>query len=296
MEDYISGYTRLAGVIANPIKHSLSPRIHNTAYSLTHTNAVYLAFETIESDFEKMMDSVKVLDMLGVNISMPYKKRAYQMCDELSSAAKLIGVVNTVVQKNQILSGHNTDGLGFIKSLEEQNVIIKNQTMTILGAGGASRAIICQCALDGIAEINVFKRKNETFETVVHELRKIADETNTIIQVFDYADTTKLTEKIKKSQILVNATQIGMGDSLELPISQVNAITQEHIVVDLIYHPLETQFLKAAKKQDAVTINGLGMLIHQAAIAFELMTNKKMPVKEIKNILLSELNEKGKNK
>ncbi|HCM88281.1 MULTISPECIES: shikimate dehydrogenase [Vagococcus] len=296
MEDYISGYTRLAGVIANPIKHSLSPRIHNTAYSLTQTNAVYLAFETTESDFEKVMASVKALDMLGVNISMPYKKKAYQMCDELSPVAKLIGVVNTVVQKNKLLYGHNTDGLGFIKSLEEQDVMIKNKTMTILGAGGASRAIICQCALDGISEINVFKRKNETFETVAHELKEIADKTETIIRVFDYADTTELIQKIKESQILVNATQIGMGDSCELPISQINAITPEHIVVDLIYHPLETQFLKEAKKQNAVTINGLGMLIYQAAIAFELMTNKKMPVKEIKHILLSELNEKGKNK
>lgn len=288
MRNSISGYTRLAGVIAQPIKHSLSPKIHNSAYQLLNYDAVYLAFEVNEKDFSKTMESVKTLDMLGVNISMPYKKLAFEACDELSEEAKLIGVVNTIVQKNGTLSGFNTDGIGFIASLEEQGVSIKGKTLTMLGAGGAARAIICQAALDGITKINVFKRKNASYHQIEEELKEIQNQTGVLIELFDYNDELLMNDILSKSDIIVNGTKIGMGEDTNIPIPDMSVIGKQQVVVDLIYHPLETQFLKEAKKNKALTINGLGMLLYQAAFAFKLMTEQEMPTKKIAAILEKE--------
>ena len=289
MKQTISGYTKLAGVVAQPIKHSLSPKIHNAAYELLDVDAVYLAFEVEKEVFSSTLEAVKTLDMLGVNISMPYKKLAYDACDNLSKEAKLIGVVNTIVQKNGKLSGFNTDGIGFVDSLLSEEVSIKGKVLTILGAGGAARAIICQCALDGAKEINVFKRENETYQQIKKELKEIADKTGTLINLFPYHDEVVMSKILTRSDIIVNGTQIGMGESNQLPISNMGDISQKHVVVDLIYHPLETNFLKQAKKNQAKIINGLGMLIYQAAYAFKLMTGEEMPVKEITEIIKNEL-------
>ena len=292
MKNKISGYTKLAGVIANPIKHSLSPSIHNKAYELTHTDAVYLAFEVDQATFNQAIQSVKALGMLGVNISMPYKKQAYQACDEVSPSAELIGVVNTVILKNNRLIGHNTDGLGFTASLRESNIEIENKIISILGAGGAARAVICQSAIEKAQEIHVFKRKNETFEEVRTELKVVEKQTGVNIEIHDYHDQTNRNKILKRSDIIVNGTQVGMGENQELPIEDLSSIDESKVVVDLIYHPLETEFLKQSKTRGAVSFNGLGMLIHQAAIAFELMTTKKMPTKKIEEFLITELNRK----
>lgn len=290
MKQSISGYTKLAGVIAQPIKHSLSPKIHNAAYEQLNIDAVYLAFEVNEANFNQALESVKTLDMLGVNISMPYKRLAYEACDELSEEAQLIGVVNTVIQRNGRLLGYNTDGIGFVDSLLSEEVDVANKSLTILGAGGAARAIICQCALSNVKEINVFKRKNSTYQQIERELKEIADETGTAINLFDYHDEKNVTKIIQQSDILVNGTQVGMGEDKNLPISNMDLIHANQVVVDLIYHPLETNFLKEAKARKAKTINGLGMLVYQAAYAFRLMTEQEMPVESIKQLLENEWN------
>lgn len=296
MEKSISGYTKLAGVIAKPIKHSLSPSIHNTAYQELGIDAVYLAFEVENNNFDQAIEAMKTFNMLGVNLSMPYKRRGYEKCDTLSESAKLIGVVNTIVQRNGQLHGYNTDGIGFIESLKSEGVSIKNKTMTILGAGGAAKAVISQCALEGINEIIVFKRKNETFQQVVDELNIISQKTKVELNVLDYADKKAMAKAVSTSHIIVNATQIGMGENQDLPIHDNVKITNKQVVVDLLYHPLESPFLKLAKTNHAVSINGIGMLIHQAAHAFWLMTNQEMPVKKITEQLINELKDKEKIK
>ena len=287
MKQLITGQTQLAAVIANPIKHSLSPSIHNKAYEIENIDAVYLAFEVEEDKFINALSSVQTLDMLGTNISMPYKKLAYEACDELSEEAKLIGVVNTVIPKDGKLFGYNTDGIGFIDSLRSQHISVEKKKVVVLGAGGAARAVICQCALEKADEIIVFKRKNETFEQVANELKEISLKTNTPISLIDYSENEKMANEILRSDIIVNATQIGMGEDKKLPIHSMDSVTDSHILVDLIYHPLETEFLKQGKEKQATVINGLGMLIYQAAYAFKLMTKKEMPVKEIEELLLN---------
>lgn len=286
MKTSISGYTKLAGVIAKPIKHSLSPIIHNKAYEVANIDAVYLAFDVEERAFNNVLQSVLNMDMLGVNISMPYKRLAYEACDEISSEAQLIGVVNTVVPKNGSLVGFNTDGIGFVDSLSSQAVDVKGKRIMVLGAGGAAKAIICQCALEQASEIVVFKRNNSSFESISKELEEISKKTNLSIKVVDYANQKLMAKEIKKSQIIVNATQIGMGEDTQIPVHSMEGINQNHVLVDLIYHPLETEFLKQGKEKQATVINGLGMLVYQAAYAFKLMTGKEMPVKQIEEMLL----------
>ena len=285
MKSDISGQTRLAGVIANPIKHSLSPMIHNKAYEVKEIDAVYLAFEVEKEQFNQALSSVLTLDMLGVNISMPYKKLAFDACDEVSKEAELIGVVNTVIPQNGKLFGFNTDGIGFVESLKSQQVSVADKKIMILGAGGAAKAVLCQCALEKAKEINVFKRNNATYQQVARELEEIAKQTGTLIRLFDYKDDKAMNELMKTSDIIINGTQIGMGEDKSLPVASMCEVNSTHVLVDLIYHPLETEFLKQGKQTGALTINGLGMLVHQAAHAFKLMTKKEMPVTAIEEML-----------
>ena len=139
----IDGYTRMAAVIAKPIRHSISPFIHNHAYQLTATNAVYLAWEVAEEQVEQSLQQLRVLDMLGANISMPYKKKVLPYLDQVDESAQLIGSVNTVVQKDGRLTGYNTDGLGFLKSLPK-TFSIKNKKLVLLGAGGGCDCYCCR--------------------------------------------------------------------------------------------------------------------------------------------------------
>ena len=218
---------------------------------------------------------------------------AYEACDVLSQEAKLIGVVNTIVQEEGKLFGYNTDGIGFVESLKSQDVSILGQKLMILGAGGAARAVICQCALDGAAEIHVFKRKNQTFEQIAKDLIDIQEKTGTLIYLHDYQDQQMMNKVIELADIIVNGTQIGMGKDGALPISDMSNISDRHVLVDLIYHPLQTPFLQNGQGKGAQTINGIGMLIHQAAYAFKLMTGQEMPVEEVEKKIIEDIQTKG---
>ena len=150
-------YSRMSAVIAKPIRHSISPFIHNRAYQLTATNAVYLAWEVEEEQVEQSLQQLRVLDMLGANISMPYKKKVLPFLDQVDGSAQLIGSVNTIVQKDGRLTGYNTDGFGFLKSLPK-TFSIKNKKLVLLGAGGAATAIVVEAIRQGVGEIHLFVR------------------------------------------------------------------------------------------------------------------------------------------
>ncbi|MFV0559676.1 MAG: shikimate dehydrogenase [Enterococcus sp.] len=288
----ISGTTQLAGFFASPANHSLSPLMHNYAFRACGIDAVYLAFDIDENRLPAALEGIKTMNMLGVNLSMPNKSIVLPYLDEMSQATKLIGACNTIVHKNGRLIGHNTDGIGFMRSIYEENVHVIGQKMTILGAGGAAKAIIVQAALDGIAEIAVYKRKNHTFDKIKHELAVISEQTGCSICVHDYAQTQQLTRDVEESILLVNATNIGMGENVECsPVPTIDVFRKELAVADLIYHPTETKFLKDARENGAKTINGLGMLLYQGATAFSLWTNEEMPIEEIRPLLI-----KGENK
>lgn len=273
----IDGHTRLAAVVAKPIKHSISPFIHNTAFEKTAVNGVYLALEIEAEDLEATVANIRRYNMFGINLSMPYKQEVIQYLDELASSARLIGAVNTVVNKNGTLIGYNTDGKGFFKSLP--SFAIQGKKMTILGAGGAATAIIAQAALDQAEEIFVFTRQS-SYDKTVSKMAVISRQTKSRIHVLNLEDLATLQDKINQSDLLVNGTSVGM-DGETLPLAEGNQLPSQILVADVIYKPFETPFLKWALSQKVVAVNGLGMLLYQAAEAFELWTGQPMPCQEI---------------
>ncbi|GFH41885.1 shikimate dehydrogenase (NADP(+)) [Lactococcus hodotermopsidis] len=267
----INGYTRIAAVVAKPIKHSLSPFIHNLAFENLDENGVYLAFEVLESDLQAVISNIKILDMYGINLSMPYKEAAISYVDELSEVAKLTAAINTIVNRDGKLFGTSTDGAGFFKSLTDFSV--KDSDITIIGAGGAARAIIAEAALRGAHKITVYNRtyKPDLFKNYPGNIV--------------FKPLSALSELA--GDLLVNTTSVGM-DGVSMPISQDLQLPVNMLVADVIYKPIETPLLKFAKTKGNRTINGLGMLLYQAAESFELWTGKHMPTE----LILQKLEEK----
>ncbi|MGT2666214.1 shikimate dehydrogenase [Streptococcus rifensis] len=270
----IDGYTRLAAVVADPIRHSLSPFIHNMAFETTGVNGVYVAWEIPEGDLPATIENIRRYNMFGINLSMPYKTAVIPFLDDLTLEAKVIGAVNTVVNQNGKLIGHNTDGRGFFASLREYSVT--GQEMTLIGAGGAGLAIIAQAALDGAEAIHVFSRAKSVAKTIA-SLQAIMEETGVYITVTALEDLVALQEAINQSSLLVNATSLGM-DATSNPLPDEISLPSNLLVADIIYQPFETPLLKRARQEGLSAVNGLGMLLYQAAIAFELWTGQSMPV------------------
>ena len=277
----IDGYTRLAAVVANPIKHSISPFIHNSAFEATNTNGVYLAWEVDAAELAETVANIRRYQMYGINLSMPYKEQVIPYLDQLSEEACLIGAVNTVVNREGTLIGYNTDGKGFFKSLPSFK--ISKKRLVLLGAGGAAKAILAQAILDGVSQISVFVRSSSMEKTRLY-LEKIQNVTGFRIDLFALEDVQDLQDSITQADLLVNATSVGMdGSSQPIPTSIV--LPEKLLVADVIYQPFETPFLKWAKEQGNQSINGLGMLLYQAAEAFELWAGKEMPTDQIWELL-----------
>lgn len=277
----IDGYTRLVAVVANPIKHSISPFIHNSAFEATNTNGVYLAWEVDATELAETVANIRRYQMYGINLSMPYKEQVIPYLDRLSEEACLIGAVNTVVNREGTLIGYNTDGKGFFKSLPSFK--ISRKRLVLLGAGGAAKAILAQAILDGVSQISVFVRSSSMEKTRPY-LEKIQNATGFRVDLFALEDIQELQDSITQADLLVNATSVGMdGSSQPIPTSIV--LPEKLMVADVIYQPFETPFLKWAKEQGNQSINGLGMLLYQAAEAFELWTGKEMPTDQIWELL-----------
>ena len=277
----IDGYTRLVAVVANPIKHSISPFIHNSAFEATNTNGVYLAWEVDATELAETVANIRRYQMYGINLSMPYKEQVIPYLDQLSEEACLIGAVNTVVNREGTLIGYNTDGKGFFKSLPSFK--ISRKRLVLLGAGGAAKAILAQAILDGVSQISVFVRSSSMEKTRPY-LEKIQNATGFRVDLFALEDVQDLQDSITQADLLVNATSVGMdGSSQPIPTSIV--LPEKLLVADVIYQPFETPFLKWAKNQGNQSINGLGMLLYQAAEAFELWTGKEMPTDQIWELL-----------
>ncbi len=280
----IDGYTRMAAVIAKPIRHSISPFIHNQAYQLTATNAVYLAWEVEEDEVEPSLQQLRVLDMLGANISMPYKKKVLSFLDQVDGSVQLIGSVNTIVQKDGCLTGYNTDGLGFLKSLPK-TFSIKNKKLVLLGAGGAATAIVVEAIRQGVGEIHLFVRP-ESLAKYQAIFSPLSQALAFSIVLHDLSSRDQLNATIEGTGLLINATGLGM-DGATLPIPKDFNFPKGCLVADLAYFPAKTPFLQLAEEQGVSCLNGLGMLFYQAKLAFELMTSTKFPEEEVWQALKS---------
>ena len=286
MEQRIKGTTGLLALIGSPVGHSGSPAMYNFSFQYHNLDYAYMAFDIKEDQVPAALDAMRLFKMRGCNVTMPCKNKVAQCVDELSPAAEMCGAVNTIVNDHGHLTGHITDGIGFMAALKDNNIDAIGKKMTIVGAGGAATAIEIQAALDGVGEIVIFNRKDEFWDRAVSTVEKINTRTSSHAVLYDLADLDQLKKEMADSYIFVNATGVGMkpleGQSV---VPDKSYFRPELIVVDVPYSPLETAMRSMAKEVGCKTMNGLGMMLFQGSAAFELWTGEPMPIEHMKEIL-----------
>lgn len=284
---HISGTTRLLGLIGTPVGHSKSPQMYNYCFQKFNQDFAYFAFDVTEENTEKAINSLKLLNFRGANVTMPLKNAVIPFLDKLSPAAKAIGAVNTIVNDDGVLTGHITDGAGYTLNLKAGSVSVKDKKITLVGAGGVASAIMIQCALEGVREIAVFNLKDAFWPRAEANLEAIRQAVPSVkITLNDLADTELLKKEIAESDILSNATRLGMAPPEDKSIIDgLDVLRPDLIVTDVVYMPAETKLLKQAKEAGCRTFEGLGMLLYQGAEAYRLYTGETMPVDEIKELL-----------
>lgn len=260
--------------------------MHNESFAKLGLDYVYLAFDCNNEQLPHVVDGFRALGLRGWNVSMPNKTVIPQYLDKLSPAAELIGAVNTVVNDDGVLIGHNTDGIGFMRALKEENVDVINKKITVIGCGGAATAICIQAALDGVKEISVFNLKDKFFSHGEKTVKDISEKTECKAQMFDLSDKEKLRSEIAESVLLVDASPAGMKPLEDVcNISDPSTLRPDLVVADTVYIPRKTKLLQLAEKQGCKAMNGLGMMLWQGASAFKMWTGKEMPVEYIKRLL-----------
>ncbi|MBR0398451.1 MAG: shikimate dehydrogenase [Eubacterium sp.] len=302
MEYRITGHTKVYALIGTPVGHSLSPEMHNYSFRRRGIDSVYTAFDVPAEQTGAAAEAIRTLGLAGCNVTMPHKTGIVQYMDELSPAAELIGAVNTIVNENGVLTGHNTDGEGFVLNLAEHGAAVRNKRIAVAGAGGAATAIAVQCALSGAAELVILQRKGRSYARALETAEKIrarlaespvladgAAENTGIkkdrVSVIDLEDTQAVTSCVRSMDILINATNLGMKplDDQSI-IRDTDAFHPGLVVADAVYNPVETKLLREAAAAGCRTVDGRGMLLWQGAAAFRLFTGQEMPVDEVKRL------------
>lgn len=288
MKSAITGHTRLICLFGDPVAHSISPAMHNLSFETLGLDYVYLAFKTNIEQFDSTVATLKQIGARGFNCTMPCKRIAAEKCDELSPAAKLMNSVNTVVIEDGKLIGHNTDGVGYMRSVIDAGHDIIGKQMTLLGSGGASSAILAQAALDGLTNIHVFARKGNSWNIIEKQVDMINAQTFCKVTLNELADETALRSSIAESAILVNGSSVGMAPNVDgCLIPDTSYFHPELIVSDVIYNPRKTKLLQLAESAGLATFNGMYMLLYQGAEAFKIWTGYEMPVELIKKELFA---------
>ena len=286
MKKNITGHTRLICLLGDPVAHSVSPAMHNLAFETLGLDYAYLAFQTNIEQFDNTVATLKQIGARGFNCTMPCKRIAAMRCDIISPAAKLMNSVNTVVIEDGKLYGHNTDGIGFMRSVIDAGHDIIGKQMTLLGSGGASSAVLTQAALDGVEKINVFARKGNSWNLMDDQIAQINAETNCHVTLNELADETALKSSISDSAILVNCSSVGMAPNADASlIPDTSYFHPELVVSDVIYNPRKTKLLTMAESAGLATFNGMYMLLYQGAAAFKIWTGHEMPVVLVKKEL-----------
>ena len=266
----VNGHTKQLGIIGKPVGHSFSPQMHNYISKIMGNNYVYSAWDV--DDIENAIKGVRALKIRGVNVTAPYKEKVMPYLDEIDENAQLLGSVNTVVNNDGVLKGYNTDADGFYESLVTKGIEITGRKVLIIGAGGVVQPTVIRFTQAKPESITVVNRTPERAQMIKKAvLEKTGFEIQMEINSLDF-------------DVVINTTSAGMAHQKEvLPtdaiegIDNLDFINSKTSVVDMIYNPEETLFLKEARERGAKTVNGLGMLIYQGLIAYELFTETKLP-------------------
>lgn len=272
----ITGKTRVFGILGWPVEHSLSPSMHNAAFKKLKLDCCYVSFPVSPENLKNAVEAIRALNIAGVNVTVPHKENIIPLLDELSEEAAFIGAVNTVTNKNSRLTGYNTDGRGFMKSLSESKISLKNKNVLVIGAGGASRAI-CFYLAQKTKSLSLCDIDKSRADKLSADLQKINPNVNSTHQITNTDDF----------DIIINSTPLGLKKNDPLPIDK-RLLKPRHVVYDLIYK--NTKLLETASKKGCKTISGIAMLLWQGVFAFEIWTGKKPPVNSMRSALLKNLN------
>ncbi len=283
----LSAETELVGLIGHPVEHSLSPVMHNAAFEEKGLDYVYLAFDVPPDSLKEAVLGARALGIVGLNVTIPHKVAVMDLCDELDRDAELIGAVNTLRFSEGSIEGYNTDGEGFLRALrEEAGFEPKGAKCVVLGAGGAARAVVFKLGDEGASEIVI---ANRTPEKAV----KLAEEVSERLGVEAKGtglDKETLEEELRDADLLVDATPVGMYPNVdEPPLVTADMMHPDLIVNDLVYNPPKTRLLEEAEKAGATPVSGVGMLVHQGALAFEIWTGEEAPVDVMRRAVLEAL-------
>jgi shikimate dehydrogenase len=276
---------KIYGIIGHPIKHTLSPAMHNAAFAAVGIDAAYVPFEVRPQDLKSAVKNLISLGISGFNVTIPHKTSCMELLDKTDESARLIGAVNTINVKKGKLTGYNTDGRGFLRSLKDDLDITPNgKNVFIVGAGGAARAVVCVLLLNGAASVTIVDRiKEKAVELVNSYPARIS------VKSIDYKQDWA--PHIKNADLLINASPVGMKDSDPSPVN-INLLHRDLSVFDLIYNK-HTRLVKAAKAKGLRACGGFGMLLYQGVFAFEIWTGKKAPVAIMRNALIAQLSLRG---
>ncbi len=286
MPQRITGHTELIGLIADPIRHSKSPMMHNTAFEALGLDYVYLVFEVDLPRLPAAVAGLRALGVRGFNVSMPLKSAILPLLDEVLPAGQLCQAVNTVVNVDGRFIGTSTDGEGFLTACRAEGVELRGKTVTLLGAGGAGTSVAMQAGLEGVRELYVFNRADRFWTRAQENVDRLNRRTDCRAQVFPLEDRAALEACLARSQVLVNATSAGFGaqqGACALP--EDLPLRRDLVVADVIYDPAETPLLARARAAGCLAMNGLGMMLYQGAAAFRLWTGRDMPMEAVRAAL-----------
>lgn len=264
---------KIVGLIGYPLGHSVSPAMHNAAFLELGIDLEYDVFEIEPDDLANKISQLRE-ETAGFNVTVPYKEKIMPLLDEIDPLAQKIGAVNTVVNQKGKLTGYNTDGAGFIESLRSEAATDPaDKNIVVLGAGGASRAVTITLADVGAKSITIYDIENEKANRLAMYVEKAYPKTKC-------PSITAITQKqIDQADILVNCSPVGMMPKIDRsPLPKKIKLQKELVVYDLVYNPRETKLLKTAGTAGCKTCSGLGMLVNQGALAFELWVGQKAPV------------------
>jgi shikimate dehydrogenase len=269
----LTGRTRVLGVMGHPVEHSLSPAMQNAALAALSLDFVYVPFAVAPDDLARAMDGVRSLGIVGVNLTIPHKERALALMDRVAPDAAAVGAVNTVANVDGVLVGYNTDGDGFAAPLAEAGIAVDGLRAVVLGAGGAARSVVFRLAADG-ADVAIYNRSAERAARLAEAASK---QTGGRVRALGSGD--ELREAMGQAGLLVNATSVGMAPrDGELPPIPADALHPGLVVYDLVYRPLETALLRAARGAGCRVLTGDRMLVHQGARSLSIWTGRAAPI------------------
>ena len=279
----VKATTDIYGIFGHPVKHSLSPDMHNSAFNTLGLNSVYVAFDIYPESIEEAARAIRVMGIRGINITIPHKQTIIPYLDEVSPDAKLTGAVNTVKNENGRLLGYNTDVGGFLRAIREDlDFSPEGNTLFLIGAGGAARAVLSAFCMNGGAVVYITDIIKDKALELANQFK--ANFQNITIETVELDNQNLIEQKFEEADILVNASPAGMDSvgSLDIPLTSLN---KNAVVYDLVYKPPDTNLLKEAKQLGHKASGGLSMLLYQGAESFEIWTGENAPVEIMKKAL-----------